>query len=50
MAVAVFGIRGTDPLTLGVVAGSLLAVSVAAAILPAVQATRIAPTETLTAE
>lgn len=39
----VFGVKATDPLTLGVVAGTLLAVSVAASLIPAWRAAKLDP-------
>jgi putative ABC transport system permease protein len=43
----VFGVKATDPLTLGVVAVALLAVSVAASLLPAWRASRLDPVTVL---
>jgi ABC-type antimicrobial peptide transport system permease subunit len=39
----VFGVKASDPLTLAVVAGSLLLVSLAASVLPAWRAARLDP-------
>lgn len=43
----VYGVKASDPLTLGVVALALLAVSVAASLLPAWRASRLDPVEVL---
>jgi ABC-type lipoprotein release transport system permease subunit len=43
----VFGVKPYDPLTLAVVAGTLLAVSVAASVLPAWRAARLDPVAVL---
>jgi putative ABC transport system permease protein len=43
----VFGVKPWDPLTLGVVAGALLLVSVAASLLPAWRASRLDPVEVM---
>ena len=42
-----FGVRASDPLTLGAVAGLLVVVSLAASLLPAWRATRVDPMEAL---
>jgi ABC-type lipoprotein release transport system permease subunit len=46
----VFGVTSTDPLTLALVSVSLLAVATLASFVPAMQATRVSPSETLASE
>ena len=43
----VFGVKASDPLTLGVVAAALLVVSIAASLLPAWRASRLDPVTVL---
>jgi predicted permease len=46
----VYGVTSTDPLTLALVSVSLLAVATLASFVPAMQATRVSPSETLASE
>jgi putative ABC transport system permease protein len=46
----VYGVKSTDPLTLALVAVSLLAVATLASFVPALRATRVSPSETRRSE